>query len=113
MQILKILNGENEAHKQVAHATVLSSLIDSNLPAQETTLTRLQHEAAGIVGAGIYTTKSTLCLASFHILDNPVIRHRLQQELETACPDVRRPPVLTELEKLPYLNAVILEGMLS
>ena len=94
----------------MAHKTVLSNLIDSDLPIQEKSLIRLQQEAAGIVGAGIETTKSTLSLASFHILDNPAVLRRLQRELEIGIPDVSKPPALEDLEKIPYLNAVILEG---
>ena len=104
------MRGENEAHKSVAHRTVLSSLIDSDLPTPEKSLIRLQQEAAGIVGAGIETTKTTLSLATFHILDNPQILGRLQQELRTAFLDASKPPSLSVLEKLPYLTAVLLEG---
>ena len=111
-QILKIKSGENEAHKIVAHKTVFSSLIASDLPPEELSVTRLQHEAAGIIGAGIETTKSTLVLASFHILDNPDILRRLREELKLAIPNPDSPPSLPELERLPYLTAVIEEGEL-
>ena len=111
-QILKLKSGENEAHKDTAHKTLFSSLIGSDLPPEELSVTRLQHEAAGIVGAGIETTKSTLALASFHILDNSNILRRLQDELTLAIPDPKGPPALPELERLPYLTAVIQEGEL-
>lgn len=109
-QIIRIMNGENEAHKTVFHKTVLSSLLASNLPPQELSVTRLQQEAAGLIGAGIGTTTSSLTLASFHILDNPEIFRRLRQELEEVFPDLTKPPILTQLERLPYLTAVIQEG---
>ena len=108
--IMKIINGENEAHMVVAHKTVLSSLLASDLPPEELSVTRLRHEAEGLVGAGIDTTKSALSLASFHILDNPEILRRLREELMNAIPDPRNPPPLAELERLPYLTAVIQEG---
>jgi cytochrome P450 len=109
-QIIKIMTGQNEAHKSVSHQTVLSNLLASNLPPQELSVTRLQQEAVGIVGAAIETTKSTLTVASFHILDNPVIFRRLRQELEEVFADPTKPPTLAELERLPYLTAVIEEG---
>jgi Cytochrome P450 len=109
-QIVKIMTGENEVHKTVSHKTVFSSLLASDLPPQELSVARMQQEAAGIIGAGIETTKSTLSLASFHILDNPVIFRRLRQELEEVFPDPAKPPSLAELERLPYLTAVIQEG---
>ena len=109
-QIIKIMTGENEAHKVVFHKTVLSSLLASDLPPQELSITRLQQEAIGIVGAAIETTRSSLTLASFHILDNPEIFRRLRQELEEAFSDLTKPPTLRQLERLPYLTAVIQEG---
>ena len=109
-QILKIVSGENEAHKSVAHKTVFSNLLASDLPPPEKSVTRLQHEAVGIVGAAIETTKSTLSLASFHVLDKPEIIRRLREELQDSFPNPSKPPTLSELERLPYLTAVILEG---
>ena len=109
-QILKIVNGENDAHQKVAHKTVFNSLFTSDLPPEELSVTRVQQEAAGLVGAGIETSKSTLSLASFYILDNPEILRRLRKELTDAIPDVTNPPPLSTLERLPYLTAIIQEG---
>jgi cytochrome P450 len=71
---------------------------------------RLQHEGQVIVGAGLETTKTALLVAFFHIFDNPDIHQRLEAELVNAWPEVDSPPKLPELEKLPYLTAVIQEG---
>ena len=109
-QIVKIINGENEAHKSVAHKTVFSSLLASDLPPEELSVTRLRHEAESLIGAAIETTKSALSLASFHVLDNPDILRRLREEMMIAIPDPPNPPSLSELERLPYLTAVIQEG---
>ena len=103
------MRGENDAHKTVSHTTVLSALIQSDLPPEELSLARLQDEGAGIVGAGIETTKQVLTMASFHLISNPSILQQLQQELQTAIPDPANPPSWPELEKLPYLTAVIQE----
>ena len=104
------MSGENEAHKNMANKTVFGSLIASDLPPEELAATRLRDEAVGLVGAAIETTKSTLATASFHILDNPDVLRRLREELILAMPDIKAPPPLTELERLPYLTAVIQEG---
>lgn len=40
-----------------------------------------------------------------------MIARRLHEELETAIPDPSQPLSLSELEKLPYLTAVIQEGL--
>ena len=85
----------------------------SDLPSEELSVTRLQDEAIGIIGAAIGTPKSTLSLASFYILDSPDILHRLREELIHAIPDPKIPPTLPQLERLPYLTAVIQEGETS
>ncbi|KAL8745471.1 MAG: hypothetical protein Q9190_002381 [Brigantiaea leucoxantha] len=110
-QIISIRDGENEEHKYVAHKTIFSDLFAADLPTQEKDVTSFQNQAAGIVGAGIETTRAVMTLASFHILSQPEILKRLRQELEAAFPDLARPPTLTELERLPYLTAVIHEAL--
>lgn len=73
----------------------------------------MHHEAGSIIAAGIDTTKTVLSLASFWILKDRNIYERLRQELVTAIPDPTKMPSLTELEKLPYLNAVVQEVRLD
>jgi cytochrome P450 len=107
---LDVKAGRNEAHKDASHPTILKELIDSNLPPQEKTMERLQHEGQVIVGAGLETVKWTMCVALFHILDKPEIKQCLDAELLKAWPDIDDPPKLAELESLPYLTAVIQEG---
>lgn len=69
----------------------------------------MQHEAMSFTGAGIDTTKTALTVASFWILSKPDVKARLLLELETAIPDPDNLLPLTELEKLPYLSAVVQE----
>ena len=90
---------------------MFTDIVGSNLPPQETTVPRLQQEAAGIVGAAIETTKTTLAVASFHILHNPEIRRRLITELREASFRDTEKPTWSELEQLPYLTAVIKEAL--
>ena len=89
--------------------TVFHSLLSSDIPAEELEIDRLKQEATSIVGAGIETTKSALALASYYVLTNPEIGHRLRQELRDAIPNSTKIPSLSELERLPYLTAVIRE----
>lgn len=97
------------AHINVAHKTVFNSLLESGLPPEELSVIRLQEEAAAIIGAGLETTKTTLSLACFHLLGNRDLYQQLRRELESAFPDLANPLTLSELERLPYLNAVINE----
>lgn len=48
---------------------------------------------------------------AYHVAVNPSIRQRLFDELKAAIPNPSAPPSLSELEKLPYLNAVVQEGL--
>lgn len=48
---------------------------------------------------------------AYHISANPTIRQQLFNELKAAIPDPDNLPTLPELEKLPYLSAVIHEGL--
>lgn len=52
----------------------------------------------------------TLTVATFHILDKPHIQKLLRAELTEAMPDPNTILAWDELEKLPYLSAVIAEG---
>ena len=108
-QILRVKKGENKAHLNVAHKTVFNSLLESDLPPEELSVIRLQQEAQAIIGAGIETTKMSLSLACFHLLSKRDLYQQLRRELESAFPDLANPPTLSELERLPYLSAVINE----
>ena len=107
-----MIRGENEGHKQVAHKTIFNDILASHLPAEEKSVTRLRQEAAGIVSAGIETIRATLTLATFYILSNPEIERRLVEELHVSFPDPSVTPTLSELERLPYLTAILQEGTL-
>lgn len=98
-------------HKEkLQYDTLFNTLLQSDLPPEELSLDRLQHEAISVVGAGLETTKRALSVASFHLLDTPSVLLRLRQELTDLIPDITRPPALNELEALPYLSACIEES---
>ncbi|KAK1144850.1 hypothetical protein N8T08_004863 [Aspergillus melleus] len=107
-QIADILDSRATS-KASDRKTVFNALLESDLPPQEVTLNRLQHEAITVIGAGFETTKYALTVASFHIINTPSIYLRLRRELDAAIPDPNHIPSLSELEKLPYLTACIQE----
>jgi cytochrome P450 len=109
-QILRIMNGKYDSQQNAEHPTLFYELFKSDLPPHERSLERLEHEGQSIVGAGVETTRYTLSLATFHILNNPIVYKRLQDELFKAIPDPTSFPSLSELERLPYLTGVIQEG---
>lgn len=61
---------------------------------------------AVITGAGFETTAGVLRVALFHVYDKPDILQRLRAELATVdtCD-------LKFIEQLPYLKAVLMEGL--
>jgi cytochrome P450 len=111
-QIKDVMAGRNLQAKEAAHTTVFDELLSSDLPPKELTLNRLQNEAMSLIGAGVETTKWALSVGCFHIINNTDICARLRKELEIAIPDPAHFPPWTELEKLPYLTAIIEESMI-
>jgi cytochrome P450 len=110
-QIRDVLAGRNHEAKAASHKTLFHEILSSNLPPEELRLNRLQNEAMGMIGAGVETTKWALSVGCFHILDNPPIQARLRAELEAAIPDPFNIPPWSELEKLPYLSAIVTESL--
>ena len=95
-----------------SHTTVFHALnSDPSLPSSQKTASRLATEASSLVGAGTLTTARTLKTTTYHILANPPILSRLLVELEAAIPDPTLSTPLTSIETLPYLSAVINEGL--
>ena len=91
--------------------TIFDDLYESSLPEQEKSLDRLTQESQLIVGAALDTSANALNAILFHLLSHPAQWHSLKSEVCQAMPDVDAPPELPVLEKLPYLSAVIYEGL--
>lgn len=100
-----------DAKRDTPHSTIFHEIMLSDLPPEEKSQARLHDEAQVVVGAGIETTKFTLTVAMYHLLDNPQMLSKLKEEILSVYPDENSPPSLSTLEKLPYLVAVAQEGM--
>ncbi len=68
-------------------------------------------EAFAFLTAASDTTGNAIGMASYHIVTQPAIYRRLRAELLARFPDPDQPMPLVELEKLPYLSAVVKEGL--
>ncbi|KAH8654957.1 cytochrome P450 [Tricladium varicosporioides] len=90
---------------------IFHSLLESDLPASEKSTARLAEEAVLLVGAGTNTTSWTLTVIAYYLTAQPDTLQKLKDELESAIPDPSNPPPLADLEKLPYLTAVLKEGL--
>jgi cytochrome P450 len=104
------LSTHEKDSRRLNHDTLFDEILSSKLPSNDLTLDRLSQEAMALTAAGVETVKSTITLALFHSLENPSIAARLKAELTAAIPDPTIIPPWLELEKLPYLSAVINEG---
>ena len=87
-------------------------IVNSDMPESELSVERLTKEAQVLLGAGTASTARTLDFISYYILSNPHIRSRLGKELEDVMADYpKEVPSRAQLEKLPYLQAIINEGL--
>ena len=110
-QVKSVLSHRDKVGSE-SHPTVFHALRDNDeLPPSEKSLPRLVWEAQGLVGAGTLTTTHMLTITTYHILANPPVLNMLTKELEEAIPDPATPCSLQNLEQLPYLSAVINEGL--
>lgn len=68
-------------------------------------------EAQALMFAGADTAANVLMLSTYYLLKQPDTYRSLKEELRRAWPDLKSPPPLRDLEQLPYLDAVIKEGL--
>ncbi|KAH8897331.1 cytochrome P450 [Thozetella sp. PMI_491] len=94
-----------------AERTVLHEITASDLPDSEKKFERVVDDVATLGGAGFETPATVLRLVFFHVFSSPEILRRLRDELSTALQDVPKPVDVKVLEKLPYLTAVLMEGL--
>lgn len=91
--------------------TIFDSMLDADVPVSERSTSRLINEAQAVTGAGAMTTANALDTTFYHLLANPSCMNLLFEELCSAIPDPVSIPSVAELESLPYLNAVVHEGL--
>ena len=102
----------NKDTSESGKPTVFRYLVNSDLPQSELTTSRLSREAQVLLGAGTVSTARTLDFITYYILSRPEIEQRLREELKDVMahyPTER--PTWYQLEKLPYLQALIREGL--
>ncbi len=113
-QAQAVIDDKEKGYKEKYDSpTIFHELVNSNLPAEEKSITRLMDEGITLIGAGTVTTAHVLSTTSYHILSNPHILQCLQKELQEAIPESSHAAEapLPQLEHLPYLTAIIKEGL--
>ncbi|KAL4912990.1 cytochrome P450 [Aspergillus aurantiobrunneus] len=71
----------------------------------------LYEESQALMFGGADTTGTTMMHGCFFILSSADIHTKLKEELRSAWPVINAAPTWEELEKLPYLTAVIKESL--
>lgn len=95
--------------------TIVHQILASDLPPSEKTLDHLAHEVITLTSAGMETTAYSLRVTIYHLFKNPNILGRLREELASSNIELSDAEIgstgLAALEALPYLNAVLMEGL--
>lgn len=110
-EVASIVNKPHDDGKKEKES-IFSELRDTAaLPPSEKSLERLSDEGQILVAAGAETTAKTLAHTTFHLVNTPGALQKLRDELKTVMKTSTDLPTWTELEKLPYLTGVIMEGL--
>lgn len=110
-QIKAIITGSDEHYNSSTQPSIFHEILNSSLPPEEKLHDRLWQEGQTIIGAGTETTAWALTLTTVHVLSNPSIRQKLLEELRQLFELTGERPTFNQLEQLPYLGAVISEGL--
>ena len=109
-KIVEVQNGLADGGS--GEKTIFSELLtNENLSAADRSIDRLEAEGMSVITAGSNTTAHTLSIITFHVISNASILSRLQEELKTSTTQQDVHLTWTRLEKLPFLTAVITEGL--
>ncbi|KAI0044375.1 putative P450 monooxygenase [Auriscalpium vulgare] len=99
---------ENAPHQIVYHALLDPAAHKGRpLPSKLS----LFHEAQVLLSGGTDTVGITLTVVMYNVVRTPAVQERLQAELRAAWPVLDETPRYEDLEKLPYLTALLKEGL--
>ena len=101
--------GEKVSVDKFGRATLFHDIVNSDLPPEERGVERLAQEAQATIGAGAETVSKTLAWTTYHLLANPDKLAKMKAELNRLDPDCKAKFV--DLEQMPYLTSVMLEGL--
>lgn len=113
----KVYEQIQDIHTQHRHSasssktTVFHDILDSDLPEHEKSPDRLYHDARDLITAGTLTASATLTEITFHLLNNAPALRQLKDEILLVMPDADVLPSLHEVQRAPFLRAVVNEGL--
>ncbi|GFF34720.1 trichodiene oxygenase [Aspergillus udagawae] len=111
-QILEVKEAVEKGDK-VSRKTVFHQLLrpDDTEGYKMPSVEQLSDDAYVLIAAAADTTGNAMTMAAYNVVTNPEIYERLTAELRERFPDPEAKMDLVTLEKLPYLTAVIKEGL--
>jgi cytochrome P450 len=90
--------------------TIFHGLLESTIPESERSPARLAEEAHVLLAAGTDTIANVLTAITYQLLANPHILGKLRAELQDTIREDSL-PTFSQIENLPYLSAIIQEGL--
>ncbi|KEF50944.1 uncharacterized protein A1O9_13006 [Exophiala aquamarina CBS 119918] len=97
--------------KYSSQTTIFHEILQGDLPEQEKSPDRLWQDGQVTVIAGTLTTAAALSEITYYLLEQPMELEKLKNELAEVFPRPTDLPEIAKLEQLPYLTAVIKEGL--
>ncbi|KAK2601850.1 hypothetical protein QQS21_004633 [Conoideocrella luteorostrata] len=109
------VNAASNSTESAAPKSLIHNILDSNLPPTEKRISRINDELGTITGAAFETSANTLRLILYYIYTDIQILKKLRSEISTLkessgianLGDIN----VSVLEQLPYLTAVLMEGL--
>lgn len=103
----------DEGRDKSKHKTIFHQLLDPNATEGHVVpnIEDLTDEMFTILTAAAETTGHSMTMITYYVVSNPEIYQKLVSELKAAFPDKKTKLDYLTLEKLPYLTAVIKEGL--
>ena len=110
-KILKVKAELAEGRKPEGQKTIFYDILTNpQLAEEDKTIARLENEGVSVVAAGSNTVAHTLSCISFFVMSDKAILEKLQVELRSVMAEDPEPK-WSQLETLPYLTAIITEGL--
>ncbi|GFF23970.1 trichodiene oxygenase, partial [Aspergillus udagawae] len=105
--------GDAKGPNTIAHDVgIFRTIIHSkNIPATEKSIRRLTDDAKFLMKAGTGAPSQVMAITMFHVLQDNTITEKPKLELKAANPNPNIGLSLETLEQLPYLSAIIKEGI--
>ncbi|ETN45628.1 uncharacterized protein HMPREF1541_09460 [Cyphellophora europaea CBS 101466] len=111
-QVAEIHRRRGETNSEYSsQTTVFHEILQGNLPEHEKSPDRLWQDGQVTVIAGTLTTAAALSDITYYLLKQPAELRRLKDELAKVITDPDKLPDSAKLQQLPYLTAVIKEGL--